>query len=124
MLKSKKKKSTKPYKPSEGDRDTVRRLVVAGWKAKEIHSSLGICFNTYKKHFEIEIATAKAILTSKAVKVLEAHLNEENLDAAKFYLERKAGWNAKQEITTRDGGQAPDDEIEKAREILQDEEED
>lgn len=117
-----KRPKTAAYKPSQADREMVKRLLVAGWQKKEIYKVLNIAFNTFQKHFKAEVATSKAILTGKAIKTLEYHLDSDNLDAAKFYLERKAGWKSKSEVTTKDGG-FEEQEIEEALQIINDDKE-
>jgi hypothetical protein len=93
------------YEPSEPDRSFVERAIMAGTRVNDIADALGITDDTLRKHFRFEIMTARERLKGKAVGVLMANLDDNNLDAAKFVLSRVAGWREGTNIDVTSGGE-------------------
>lgn len=89
------------YKPTEADREFVRRAIVAGTSVDETADAMNLTDDTLRKHFRFEIMTARETLKGKAVKTLEDALEDGSLDAAKFVLARRAGWSEKSEHDLR-----------------------
>ena len=104
----------KTYKPTDADREFVRRAIVAGTSVEKTASALNITDDTLRKHFRYEIITSREVLKGKAVKTLEDALEDGSLDAAKFVLARVAGWKETvgNEHSGPDGGPMPVTRIE------------
>jgi len=86
------------YKPTDADRIFVSRSVKAGATLLEIAACLNIHDDTLRKHYRYEIKTAKGMLKTSAIGVLEDALQDGSLDAAKFILSRRCGWVEKSAV--------------------------
>lgn len=87
-----------------GDVAAVAKRVAreGGTKQEAFNKSLGLqecpaSYNTWNKiygnDFANEATDVKLRMTNKAQAVVEKHMNADSLEAAKFVLERKGGWN-------------------------------
>jgi len=84
-------KQGKSHNPSDANKLFVERAVKVGTPLLEIAGALNIHDDTLRKHYRYEIMTGRAMLTNKAMGVLDDHLTDGSLDAAKFVLVRVAG---------------------------------
>jgi len=90
------------HKPDERSRRFVRNLVAAGSTINSIANAINITDDTLRKHYDYEIKVAREVIKSKAVSVVFNHLDDNNLDAAKYVLARVAGWKEGVDVTSGD----------------------
>lgn len=97
------------HAPDEESRAFVTASVAAGTPQAEVAACLDISSQTLRLHYNLEIRLAKQRLLNKAIGVLDQHLEESSLDAAKFTLARRGGWSEKHDLMSSDGSMTPRD---------------
>jgi len=85
-------KRGKPHKPTDVTRDFVMRCLKAGCTRDTIADAMDITDDTLRKYYQFEIKTAAMELKAMSIGVIDHHLEDNNLEAAKFVLSRRAGW--------------------------------
>ena len=94
--KPKNKGGRPPYQPTPDQRRQVEMMAAYGIKHEDIAGVLGIDRNTLAKHFraELDLGTSK-VVAQVANSLVKKALSErpDAVNAAKFFLERRAGWN-------------------------------
>lgn len=95
------------YKPNDKDRTFVEQAVQAGTTIGNICKCLRMDDATLRKYYEYEIVTARTRMTCLAASVVVNNLNDGNLGAAMYVLNRVAGWTEKVDMTSSDGSMSP-----------------
>lgn len=89
------------HKPTERTRGQVEALSGFGIKHDDIAALLGISDITLRKHYAAELAHGGAKMVAKvANSLLQKAVSDrpDAVNAAKFYLQARAGWSEKQEV--------------------------
>lgn len=87
-----------PHKPSDKERQQVQLLVAAGLTHDFIARIIGVSDETLRKHYRDELDLGQAKVVAQVVNsLLKKALGDgkDSVAAAKFYLERAAGWEAR-----------------------------
>ena len=116
----KKKKAGRPsHKPTEEQRETVRRMRCLGAATPFIADFLGINRDTLNKHYKEELAEDDAVMAKIAKNIKHCAMNLDpsdpnrvSADLAKFVMATQgnkngANWTGKVDITSSDGSMSP-----------------
>lgn len=100
------KAGRKPYEPSDESRQIVINLSSIGWPQERIAKGLGINDATLRKHYELELASAEAVMLSQVFNALYANAVEHNNVSAQIFIMKTRGQMKEvsvNELTGKDG---------------------
>lgn len=84
------------YRPTQAQRDRVQQLSARGAPLLDIAKDLGISNNTLVKHFEDDLRRGEFLANTNVAGVMYSMAVDKKhkkcFDAAKYWLERRAGW--------------------------------
>ena len=96
----------KLHKPTEKDRETVKRLSALGVPHEDIATRLKISADTLVKHYKDELDEGRIDANAAIAGTLFNQAKKGNTAAAIFWLKTRARWKETQvnEVTGADGG--------------------
>lgn len=97
----KKKPGPPPHEPTQQQRGQVEMLAAYGIKQDDIAKLIGVSDVTLRQHYRAELDLGAAKVTAQVANALVKKALSERPDAvnaAKFYLQAKAGWSEKQNV--------------------------
>lgn len=82
------------HTPTKQTRSLVSAYIAGGATQDQIALVLQITDDTLRKHYEIELKTAKIVYTQKVVGKLDEHIENGSERAVFFYLTHQAKWSS------------------------------
>lgn len=97
------------HAPTAESRAVVSAHVAVGTRHEVLAEILGICVNTLRLHYSLELSTALAIKNSGVCGVLYKKALEGDTQACIFWLKTRAGFRERSEVdhTSSDGTMSP-----------------